>query len=55
MTGVQKDDPYNEFTEEVNIGTTCASVAVKLILDSRSGSTSPSQFGVVEFFTFAYI
>lgn len=37
MTGVQKDDPYNEFVEEVRIGTTCRSAAVTLIFDSRSG------------------
>ena len=55
MTGVQKDEPYNEFTEEVNIGTTCASVAVKLIFNSQTGSRSPLQFGFVEHFTFTYI
>lgn len=37
MSGAQRDEPYNEFIEEVLIGTTCQSAAVKLTLDSRTG------------------
>lgn len=55
MSGAQRDEPDNEFIEEVLIGTTCQSAAVKLTFDSRTGSTSPSQFCFVEYFTFTYI
>lgn len=53
MTGVEKDDPYNDFVEEVHIGTSCQHAAVKLVFHSRSGGASPSQFCFVEYFTFA--
>lgn len=55
MTGVQKDEPYNEFVEEVHIGTSCKNAEVILTFDSRTGGASLSQFCFVEDFTFTYI
>lgn len=51
---MEKDEPYNDFLEEVKIGTACVHNSADVILsfDSRTGGTSLSQFRFAENYKF---
>ena len=50
MSGTEKDEPHNDFLEEVYIGTNCIHCHADVIVsfDSRTGGTSLSRFRFAE-------
>ena len=54
MSGTEKDEPFNDFLEEVYIGTNCINRTADVIVsfDSRTGGTSLSWFRFAENYKF---
>lgn len=57
MSGTEKDEPHNDFLEEVQIGTDCIHRHADVIVtfDSRTGATSLLQFCFAENYKFTSI